>query len=225
MALLLAITAISLGALTATVGVLVEGNAAAATGDAVGEGLTTVVAPGPAGVRRTTVPLGDGTLTTANRTIRIENETAELVRLNGSAVRWSGSSRGVVATGGAVASLRPGGARLVHEPVVAVDDRTVLLGLTAIRGDPVAIDGGRASSRVTLAANASVARRRFPTGNYSLAVETAAPAAWERVLTERNATVDRTDPDGDGVVTVVGRFPAERRLDLAVRTVRLEVTG
>jgi len=54
-------------------------------------------------------------------------------------------------------------------------------------------------------------------------VETSTPEAWERTLSARNATVTRTGDDGDGTATVIATFPPNRRLDLVVRRIRLEV--
>jgi len=221
-ALLLAITAISLGALTATVGVLVEENAAAATGEAVSEGFADLVAPGPAGVRRATVPLGDGGLRTVDRAVTVRNETGTVARVNGSALVWDAPDRRVVALGGAVVDDGAAGERMASAPTVAVDDRTALLGLATVAGEPRAVDGAP-STRVSLVGDTTVTRQRLPPGEYSLAVETSTPEAWERTLSAHNATVTRTGDDGDGTATVVATFPPNRRLDLVVRRIRLEV--
>ena len=57
-----------------------------------------------------------------------------------------------------------------------------------------------------------------------MAVETATPAAWRAALREAGAeVVDVRDTDGDGVPSVVARFPGERTAYLVVHEMRLEV--
>jgi len=223
-ALLIGVTVLSLGVLTAGVGVVVEANADAAATARVADGLTDLAGGRPAGEVR--LPLGDGRLRVVDRTVRVVNGT------DGTVVR-SVETRGLVYTSGdRRTSLVAGGivrgrgenARLTAGPSLTIANGTAVVGVTALGSVGTdAVDGdGRAAIRLTT----DTTRRRAAADREGvvLAIETATPVAWERHLANRGIETDRTDVDGDGVPSVVVD-PGDRRLTLVVVDLGLEVGG
>jgi len=84
---------------------------------------------------------------------------------------------------------------------------------------------GAATSTATLRTNVTHERTALGTGEYGIAIETTTPAPLERWFREQNATVSRRDFDGDGVESVVARYPGRREGYLVVHDVHLEVDG
>jgi len=84
---------------------------------------------------------------------------------------------------------------------------------------------GTGGVTATLESDVSHERTDLGRGEFGVAVETAAPAALERHFREANATVTRRDFDGDGVPSVVARYPGSRRGYVVVHDLNLEVSG
>jgi hypothetical protein len=76
---------------------------------------------------------------------------------------------------------------------------------------------------VTLATTVRHDRTAHGEGHYRVAVETATPGPFERWFTERGATVERRDIDGDGVESVVATFDGRRTAYLVVHHLNTEV--
>jgi len=225
-ALLLGATVIALGALTASVGVLVDGHAARADADRVAADLQSGLRPvDSTGHRTATVRFGSGRLYTAERQLRVSDATGTVANVDIGALVYEHGDHRVAAVAGAVVRGRDENAWLVDSPpVVGSESNGVLVvGAANLSATPSSVGGGRVSA--TLATNVTHDRRSLGPGRYQVAIETEAPAAFERYFADRGATVDRTDLDGDGVVSVVAAFPGRRRAYLVEHRLRLEVTN
>ncbi len=224
-ALLLGVTVMALGALTAGVGTVVQSNAAGADAARVADGFESALRPvETTGLRSGEVAFSSGSLRVVERELRVSNATAtRTVQVD--ALIFESGDRRVTFLAGAVVRGEGDGARVVREPPVVGDRGAGVLVVGAPRLDaaPVGVSG-EGGVEVTLRTNVSHDRERLGPGEYRVAVETATPVAWRSVLAEAGATVVATrDADGDGVPSVVARFPGERVAYLVVHDMDLEV--
>ncbi|QLH81701.1 DUF7289 family protein [Halosimplex pelagicum] len=225
-ALLLGATVVALGVLTASVGVLVESHTARANADRVAADLQSGVRPvDSTGHRTATVRFGGGRLYTAERQLRVSDATGTVANVDIGALVYENGDRRVAAVAGAVVRGRGENAWFVESPpVVGSESNGVLVvGAANLSANPSSVGGGRVTAEI--ATNVTHDRRSLGPGRYEVAVETEAPAAFERYFADRGATVSRTDRDGDGVVSVVAEFPGRRRAYLVEHRMRLEVTN
>lgn len=225
-ALLLGATVVALGVVTASVGVLVDGHAARADADRVATDLQSGLKPVEStGHRSTTVQFNGGRLFTAERQLRISDAIGTVATVDIGAVVYERGDYRVAAVGGAVVRGRGENAWIVESPpVVGSESNGVLVvGAANLSANPASVGGGRGT--VTLATNVTHDRRSLGAGRYEVAIETEAPAAFERYFVDQGATVSRADRDGDGVVSVVAEFPGRRRAYLVEHRMRLEVTN
>lgn len=225
-ALLLGVTVVTLGVLTASVGVLVEGHAARADADRVAADLRSGLRPVEStGHRTATVRFGGGRLYTAERQLRVSDATGAVANVDIGALVYENGDRRVAAVAGAVVRGRGENAWFAEPPpVVGSESNGVLVvGAANLSANPSSVGGGRVAA--DLVTNVTHDRRSLGPGRYEVAVETEAPAAFERYFAERGATVGRTDRDGDGVVSVVAEFPGRRRAYLVEHRTRLEVAN
>ena len=222
-AVLLALTVLAVGGLTATAGSIVDDGATSAAATRVGADLATALGPDPS-QPETTIELTDGTIRVVNRSVWL---------LEGEEVVWAGHAGAVVyadgdhrVTGFAGAVVRSDGAgsRLVAPSRIAPADGSLYVGVPVLNvtgADGIATGDRRLT--VTLRTDAETARDTLPAGEYRVAVETATPAAWERHFADRGATTERRDIDGDGVPSVVASFDGPRTVHLVVHDVKLDV--
>jgi hypothetical protein len=242
-ALLLFATVASLIALTAGIGAVVDGGAATATADRVAGGLDRLDPAETTGRDSERLPLGDGQLGLAARDVRVipAGEVGDAsptvtarVRANALVYRTAdgdgdGRGRRVAAVAGAVVRGEPGaGATVVNEPRVAVGPDTVVVGVpvwTAGTGPGGTLAAGGGEGAVTVRVDVTHSRQSFARGRYALAVETATPEPWARLLADRGASVTRADYDGDGVVSVVASFGGPREWVLVRHGTSVEVGG
>ena len=222
-ALLLALTVLAVGGLTATAGSIVDDGATTAATTRVGADLATALGPAPE-EPETTVELTDGTIRVVNRSVWL---------LRGDDVVWAGHAGAVVYTdgdhrvtgfAGAVVRSDSGSSRMVAPSRIAPAGGSLYVGvpvLNATGADGLATGDRRLA--VTLRTDAETARDTLPAGDYRVAVETRDPAAWERHLEDRGATTERRDIDGDGVPSVVASFEDPKTVHLVVHDVRLNV--
>lgn len=229
-ALLLGITVVSLGLLTAGVGSVIEQETARADARRVAAAMDDALQPaartGPASGRMT---FAGGTLRVESRTLRVfENGSLAAEREVGALV-FSAGDRRAAFVAGAVVLGEPGNAAVRSPPPVASGDGVLLVG-SAELGDGVdgavgsVVDGEPGGAvTVRLYTNTTHDRRRLGTGNYSVAIETETPDAWARYFRKRGAAVHTEDFDDDGVVSVVADYPEERTAYLVVHRMRLRV--
>ncbi|WP_435126951.1 DUF7289 family protein [Halobaculum sp. D14] len=222
-ALLLGVTALSLAALTATIGAIVDENAAGVDADRVAADVDAALAPAAVtGPHSGRVAFTAGRLYTEPRTVRLLNDSGVVAAVPADALVYDAGSHRVAFLGGAMVRGRPGNAVVTGDAPVAVSAGTVVVGVAALGGERVDVSG---DGRLTLSTRVSHDRTSMPRGNWRVAVETATPAAWERYFGRFGASVDRRDLDGDGDASVVASFPGERRAHLVVHRLRLEVYG
>lgn len=222
-AILIGITMLSLGALTAAVGTVVESNAAAVDADRVAADLDAAVQPvettGPHAGR---VSFTDGELRTVDRTIRVHDGDAWTNVSAGGLVFEAGAYR-VLAVGGAVVRDHGGSTSMYRPPPVAVSDDVALVGVADLRFDGHTAVSGTAPTTVAVRTNVSHDRQSLGETGTTVAVETDAPGAWERHFAEAGATVTRRSFDGDDHDSVVATFGDERTAYLVVHEVAVEV--
>ena len=227
-ALLLGVTVMALGALTAGVGTVVQSNAAGADAARVADGFESALRPvETTGLRRGEVAFSSGSLRVVERELRVSNATATRTVQVDALVYESGDRR-VTFLAGAVVRGEGAGARLVREPPVVGsrgdgDGGVLVVGAPRLDAAPVGVSG-QGGVEATLRTNVSHDRERLGEGEYRVAIETATPAAWRSALEDAGGTVVATrDRDGDGVESVVARFPGERVAYLVVHEMDLEV--
>jgi hypothetical protein len=219
-ALLLAITTVSLSLLTASAGTVVERQVATVTADRATEAVTGVLEPDGSSGR---VAVGDGRFSERERTLRLVNDSGVVAAQNVSALVYEQHDRRVTYLGGGVVRGTPDAATFAADPTIQTGDGVLLLAVTdpeIRRESPRPNATGATTIERT---NATHARSRFPAGEYGVAVETATPGPWDDYFRAQNATVTRQDFDGDGVPSVVAAFPGQRETYLVVHHVRVEV--
>ena len=222
-AVLLALTVLAVGGLTATAGSIVDDGATTAVATRVGADLATALGPAP-DHSETTIELTDGTIRVVNRSVWL---------LRGDDVVWAGHAGAVVyadgdhrVTGfaGAVVRADGTGSRMVAPGRIAPAEGSLYVGvpvLNATGADGIATGDRRLA--VTLRTDAATARDTLPAGDYRVAVETTTPGAWERYFADRGADTERRDVDGDGTPSVVASFDGSRTVHLVVHDVRLDL--
>ncbi|KPN30010.1 hypothetical protein SY89_00730 [Halolamina pelagica] len=221
-ALLLAITTVSMGALTAGVGQLVESNAAAADTDRVADTLAAIEPSKSTGVQRHDLAFGEGRLTVEPRTVRLLDGDGVVAEHRANALVFEAGDRRVTFLAGGVTRGRGNASVLDETPPIATGEGLLLVGVPVLDTNGTLSVGGNGVT-ATLRTETSHDRRALGTGEYRLAVETAAPGAWERYFAEENARVSRRTFDGDDLPSVVAAFPGDRTGYLVIHETELEV--
>ncbi|WP_440990658.1 DUF7289 family protein [Haloarchaeobius baliensis] len=225
-ALLLGITVVALGVLTASIGLAVDAGTGAADAARVGDDVDDALRPVEVtGEHVGAVRATDGQLRTVARDVRVLNDSGTVARLEADALVYETDGQRVAFLAGGVVRGEGSGARLVTEPpVVASPDGSVLVvGVATLGADRTTVDF--AGEPVRLRTNVTHERRALGPGEYRLAIETETPAAWRSYFRDLGATVTDRDLDGDGVDSVVATFPDERTAYLVVHALDLEVGG
>lgn len=222
-AILVGVTVLALGTLTASIGAVIDGNAARADARRVATDVDAALAPVEAtGHRRGRVSFTEGELRPEDREVRLLNESGVVSRIDADALVFeSGQHQVTFLSGAVVRGTPPGGTMSSPPPITSSRDGGALLVGVATLGDGVSAVGG--SGPVTLRSRVTHDRERIGNGTYRIAVETEAPRPWRQYFEDRNATVHRRDVDGDGIASVVARYPGERETYLVVHRLHLEV--
>lgn len=222
-ALLLGITMLSLGVLTASIGTVVQSNAASADAGRVATDLDAALDPvASTGPNRGVVSFTDGTLRRVDRTVRLLNESGVVRSEQVGGVVYTNEHHRVAFVSGAIVRNTGENARFVTDPPLASSKRVFLVGVARLNASGVdAVDG--TNRRVTLRTNVTHQRHALGNDSYRVAVETATPVAWERYFDRRGTNTTRRDFDGDGVSSVVTNATAPRTTYLVVHDMRLEV--
>jgi hypothetical protein len=221
-ALLLAITTVSMGALTAGVGTVIQGNAAAADADRVADSLASMEPSEATGVERHEIAFGEGSLSVEARTVRLLDSDGVVASRRADALVFEAGDRRVTYLAGGVARGVGNASRLSEAPPIATGDGLLLVGLPVLNASGTTAVGGQ-SVTATLRTDTSHERRELGEGEYRLTVETATPGAWAAYFAEENASVERRTFAGDDHPSVVATFPGERTGYLVVHDARLEV--
>lgn len=221
-ALLLAITTISLGVLTAGVGSVVESNAAAADANRVADSLAAIEPSEATGVERHELAFGKGTVTVEPRMVRLLDSDGIVVSRHADALVFETDTRRVTYLAGAVARGSGNASQLDDPPPLATGGELLLVGLPVLNASGTRSIGGQ-SVTVTLRTDTNHDRHTLGEGEYRLAVETATPGAWEQYFRSENATTSRRRFAGDSHPSVVAEFPGERTAYLVVHDAQLEM--
>lgn len=223
-AILIGITMVALGTLTASVGTVVDHHAASADANRVATDLDAALRPvETTGAHRGRVSFTDGRLATVEREVRILDGGGVRETIDAGALRFETGRRGVTALAGAIVTRDPAGAELHRQPPITSSRSAgvLVVGVAALNGS---VNTGGTGGGVVLGTHVTHDRTPLGNGTFRVAVETDAPGPWERYFERENATVlPRRDFDGDGVESVVARYPGNRTGYLVVHDVRVEV--
>lgn len=219
-AVLVTVTALSVGALTMAAGTFVEDGVAAANSQRVADDLAGIDRYGRDTAR---VAFSRGTLRVESRTARLLRDGRVVATVDVDALVYESRGRRVAYLGGVTVTARHDRAR-VHGslPVVAGDGR-LLVDLVALNASGPSAVGGTQPVTVTIRTNATHAYRALEDGQYAVAVETATPRAWGRAFDAAGMEHARRDFDDDGVPSVVASVPGSGTVDLAVHDLRAVV--
>lgn len=222
-ALLVGVTVVALGTLTASIGAVVDGNAAHADSRRVAADLDAAISPVEAtGHRRGRISFSDGKLYPAKREVRLLDDSGIRERVQADALIFESGERRVTFLAGAVIQgAPPGGSIRTPPPFTASrNGRALVVGVAALGDDASAVGG---SGPVTVRTRVTHEREYVGNETYRVAVETSVPRPWRRYFERRNTDVSRRDIDGDGVPSVVARYSGQRDAYLVVHQLHLEV--
>lgn len=215
---------VSLGLLTASVGVVLEDSAAGVDADRVASDLDRSLEPVAAtGVNSGRVTFVDGELRVVDRSLRVLNDSGTVYRSEIGAIVFETRHARVSFAGGLIASGSGGGAARYADPPIAASEETLLLGvvqLNASGADQIVADG---ATTVPLRTDVDHERRALDDGEYRVAIETATPRPWERHLDTTGAETTRRRFVGDDHESVVAHYGGNRRTYLVVHDLALEV--
>lgn len=226
-ALLLGVTVVALGVLTASIGAVIEGHAASADAARVADGMSGALVPVEAtGVHRGRLAFTEGSVRTVERELRVLDASGVRRAVGVDALVFEADDRRVAFAAGAVIRGKGAGADLLEPPPVTASRGSggvLVVGAPRLGGNAdVAGSGG---VTVTLRTDVHHDRTDLGRGRYRVAVETATPDPWEEHFRRQGATVTRRDFDDDGVESVVARYPGRRRAYLVVHDMNLEVAA
>lgn len=226
-AVLLAVTVLSVGALTVAVGETVERGATAADASRVADDAVGLTSPTER-TGRVRLRFAGGRVSTVDREVRVLNGSGPVRTVDVGGVVYERGRHRVAAVAGAVVRGHGDGAWIHTPPRLRTDRGTLLVSVVALGTEPGRAAGSAGGDGVTGGIAFETApthgRTALPDDARRVAVETETPAAWERALTAAGASsVERRDIDGDGVESVVGTFRAVDRVFLAVHRLRAEV--
>ncbi|WP_247007184.1 DUF7289 family protein [Halorientalis litorea] len=224
-ALLMGVTVLALAGLTASIGALVETNAATADATRVADELDGALDPMETTGRNSgRVHFTAGRLRTVEREVRVLDARATRIRIDAGGLVYESGDQQVTYVTDAVLRGAGENAWLYDAPPVTAeqDGDVVVLSVTRLNVSGVAVSGA-GETAVTLRSNVSHERTRLGAGTHGIAIETTKPEPLLRWFRDRNATAGRWDFDGDGIESVVARFPGNRTGYLVVHDVRLEV--
>lgn len=223
-ALLLGVTMLALGALTATVGGIVDQQVANADAARVADDLDDALQPvTTTGSHRGTVSFSAGRLEPVEREVRVLDASGVVRTIDADALVYRAGDRRVAFIAGAIARGTGDNARFVRDPPVTVDDDVLVVGVPALNTSGRSV-AAKTPTTVVLRSAVSHDRSVMGDGEWGVAVETTTTAPWRAYFERLGANVSTTDFDDDGTPSVVARFDGRRRAYLVVHHVRLEVT-
>lgn len=224
-ALLLGTVMLSLASLTASVGVVVDNNAATADATRVATDMDRAFAPVEAtGIHRGRMSFSDGRLETAERELRILDGSGVVRTVRVDALVFTSGRRRVAYVAGAVVRGTGVASRMYARPPITASRRGGVLVVGAAKlGASRRSVASTTGTSVVVRTNVTHARTTLGNGTYRVAVETRATAAWRDHFERQNATTTMRDFDGDDVSSVVARYPGERFAYLVVHDMRTEV--
>lgn len=243
-AILLGITVIALGALTASIGTVIDAHAANADAARVADGIGGALDPvETTGRNRGRVTFTDGSLRTVERDLRVLDAGGVRHVVGVDALVFQSDEHRVAFAAGAIVRGTGRGADLLEPPpfIASVSgsergrrsgsgsgptygsgsEGVLVVGAPRLGGQ--AAVGGSGGVAVMLRTDVRHDRTNLGQARFAVAVETTTPGAWEEFFGRQNATVSRRDFDADGIVSVVGTYPGQRQGYLVVHDMNLEV--
>jgi flagellin-like protein len=222
-AILLGVTVVALGTLTASVGTVVDQHAAASDSRRVAADLDSGLAPvETTGVRRGEVTFTSGDLDLLQRDVRVLDTSGVVARVEANALRFSSGGGGATYLAGSVLTHGSEWSQTRTAVPVAADPDVLVVSVPALRGDVSLSATGGAS--YTLRSNVTHHRRSLGEASYRIAVETTHPTAVRRQFERLNASVTSRDIDGDGMESVVADFSGVRTAYLVVHETEVAVS-
>jgi flagellin-like protein len=218
-ALLMVITVVSIGVLTAGTGLLVDEAGRNADAQRVADRLLAGYEPRTLlGATTISLPVTGGHLYTVPRTIEVHRFGDPVATFETAAIRYQRAGHRVSASGQALVQGRGPDARFLRRPALvtvleAEGQRVLSISVVRIESD---IDHGvdRPGS-LALSLVATHERRELDPGRYTLSLETDEPVLWERALGQvaKWTRVQETDTPGQyRIVAEIGRVDQVRLL-------------
>ena len=218
-ALLVAVTVVSVGSMTVVVGDVVERRADAAASDAAVSTFEEGLDPHRTGPSREPFAVPAGSVRVVDRTVRVRAGTRTVLTIDADAVVYRIDNRRVASVAGAIVRGSSGRATAVRPLSFADADGTVLFGVTALGVEGAVATDARGA---VLRSNVTHDRRRYDAANHRIAIETTTPAALAETVPDTAGT-SRRDFDGDGVPSLVVDPSGGGRLVVTVHRLDLEV--
>lgn len=223
-ALMLAVTVVALGTITAGIGAVFDAHAANADAQRVADDLAAAIQPvETTGPRVGAVSFSDGRLETVSRDLRVVRDGSLVANVPVDALVFTAGDHRVAAVSGAIVRGRPGGAWLRRDPPIvgSPGEGVLAIGAATLNASDVSVSG---TGRTQLETDVTHARAMLGRGEYEIQLETSTPEAFVTFFEEANASVAQRDVDGDGVPSVIATYPGNRTAYLVVHDMRLEVT-
>jgi flagellin-like protein len=222
-AVLLGVTVLALGALTASVGTVVDQHAAASDTRRVAGDLDDALQPvETTGVHRGDVAFTDGELDLVERQVRVLNTSGVVATVDANALQFTAGGREATYLAGGVLVSGDGWARARSPFAIATDPDVLVVSVPALRGDVSLAASGGGVAR-TIRSNVSHRRRSLGDAGYRVAVETDHPDAVAEQFASMGATTRTRDFDADGLRSVVASFDGVRTGYLVVHETEVRV--
>ncbi|GAB7092501.1 hypothetical protein JCM18237_27720 [Halorubrum luteum] len=224
-ALLIGITMVSLGALTAAVGTIVDSNAAVSDVDRVATGFDDAIDPiEGTGTHTGRVTFTDGELRAESRMIRVFHGNELALRRETDALVYDRGEYAVTAVAGAIVRDHAGSRSLARDPPVSASEEVVVLGVVDL---DIAEDTLESSGLSTRTFRSDVTHERVIQnwdGEWTVSVETPTPEPWLTAFEATGASVRTGYFDGDTHVSVIATYEGERTLQAVLHRIDTEVT-
>jgi len=219
-AILLAVTVVSMSALTVAVGSVVEEGASEAEARDAAASMDAALDAERHGSHERPLTLHEGRLRTVERSVRVLDGTQIAFERSVGGLVFTAGDRQVRYAAGATVRDTGTGAFLHTPPSLSLRNGTLFVGVSVLDAPAVAVDG---PGTVTLRTNVTHDRRHLTGRGYAVAIETRTPAVWERWFDDMGVTTTRRSFDGDDVPSVVARFPDVRDVYVFVHDLNLAV--
>lgn len=220
--LMIGLTIIALGGLTAAVGGIVDEQTSRADVSRVAGDLDDAIQPvSSTGYHSADVTFAGGTLRTVDREIRVFDDSGMVASVQADALVFEHGNRRVAVNAGAIVRGLPGGGWLERDPPITAGEDVLIVGAPVLNGTgSVGANGG---VTVSLTTNTSHERQSLGSGTYRVAIETETPSAFEAFAADAGADFSVERFDADEVPSAVLTFEGTRTGYLVVHDLRLEV--
>lgn len=223
-ALLIGLTMVSLGALTATVGTVVDSNAAVDDVDRVATDLDGAIRPVEGtGTHAGQVTFTDGTLRTETRRIRVFREDDVVVSHETDALVYDRGEYGVTAVAGAIVRDNAGSGSFASAPSVSASDDVVVLGIVVLDAEVGTVSESGVTTRTLVSEVEHERAVQDHSGEWTIAVETRNPEPWVEALERKGASVRTGTFDGDDHRSVAATFDGDRTGHVVIHRIETEV--